>query len=124
MNSFRTGPDRPDAAVAIRAIAEIDGITALELNFPQHFAPGRPAELLDVAGDAGLEVTALNLRFDGADFDAGAFTHPLAENREKAIETAFEAVDFAAGHAIDHVILWMGPDGFDYPFQVDYRQVW
>jgi xylose isomerase len=124
LNSFRSGEPRPDAATAIRLVGKVTGISAVELNFPQHFPTGAPETLLAVAADAGLVVTALNLRFDGPDFAAGSFTHPVAENRQKAIQTAFDAVDFAARHDIGHVILWMGPDGFDYPFQVDYRQVW
>ena len=69
-------------------------------------------------------MTALNLRWDGPDFVHGAFTHPKPENRAKAIRTACEAVALAAQNNIGHVILWMGPDGYDYPFQADYRAIW
>ena len=65
LNSFRKGG--VDAADAVRRVAEVDGVSAVELNFPQHF--GGEAPVLDAAAEAGLEVTALNLRWDGADFD-------------------------------------------------------
>jgi xylose isomerase len=125
LNSFRksAGSGIP-VREAIQAVARVPGITAVELNYPQHFAGDDAATSFAAAADAGLKVTALNLRFDGPDFDAGAFTHPVAANREAAVRVALEAVDLAAAHAIPHVVLWMGPDGFDYPFQVDYGALW
>jgi hypothetical protein len=66
---------------------------------------------LAAAADVGLSVTALNLRWDGPTL-SGAF---ISQAREpaKAIRTACEAVALAAQNNIDHVILWMGPDGYD-----------
>ena len=107
----------------VAAVAEVPGISALELNFPQHFGD-EPDVLLEAAAKAGLPITAINLRWDGPQYDLGAFTHPDADNRKRAIETAVDAVAFAAKHDIGHVILWMGPDGYDYPFQCDYIQLW
>ena len=100
------------------------GISAVELNYPQHFAASEGDDILALAAEAGLAVTALNLRFDGPQFTLGAFTHPDPASREAAVGIASEAVDLAAANGIDHVILWMGPDGFDYPFQADYRVLW
>jgi len=124
LNSFRAhGGERVTVAAAIEMVAEVPGISALELNFPQHFADD-PNAVLATAAEAGLPITALNLRWDGPDFAAGAFTHPDPDIRARAIRTAVEAVEFAATHGVGHVILWMGPDGFDYPFQADYSALW
>ncbi len=124
LNSFRVhGGKRITVDAAIAAVAGVPGISALELNFPQHFGDD-PDRVLAMAAEAGLPITALNLRWDGPDFVAGAFTHPDPENRARAIRTAIEAVEFAATNGVGHVILWMGPDGFDYPFQVDYVALW
>jgi xylose isomerase len=125
LNSFRShAGEKLSVEEALQAVAKVTGISAVELNYPQHFAGEDAASVLGKAADAGLAVTALNLRFDGPVFSAGAFTHPDEKARERAIATASEAVDLAAGNGIGHVILWMGPDGFDYPFQVDYRALW
>lgn len=124
LNSFRAhGSHGLTAEEAVAAVARVAGITALELNYPQHFSGGEVA-LLAKASELDLAVTALNLRFEGPDFLAGAFTHPTAANRERAIGIAIEAMDLAARRGIDHVILWMGPDGFDYPFQADHAALW
>ncbi len=125
LNSFRIrGGARIAVGETIRAIAAVPGISAVELNYPQHFVASDGEDVLALAEGAGLAVTALNLRFDGPQFTLGAFTHPDPVSREAAVRIASEAVDLAAANGIDHVILWMGPDGFDYPFQADYRALW
>ncbi len=125
LNSFRSRTGGQLSVVeAVKAVAGVPGVSALELNYPQHFLGKDGSAVLAEAAAQGLAVTALNLRFDGPDFAAGAFTHPQRDNRERAIKIACEAVDLAAENAIDHVILWMGPDGFDYPFQADYAALW
>jgi len=125
LNSFRTrAAGRVRVADAMRAVATVPGISAVELNYPQHFAAAEGDDIVAVAASVGLAITAINLRFDGPQFALGAFTHPEAAAREAAVRIASEAVDLAAANRIDHVILWMGPDGFDYPFQADYRVLW
>lgn len=125
LNSFRSrNGSTLSAEQAVRAVAEVPGISAVELNYPQHFTGDGNRSVLAAAGEVGLAVTALNLRWDGPDFVHGAFTHPKSENRRRAIRQACEAVDMAAQNNIGHVILWMGPDGYDYPFQANYRAMW
>jgi xylose isomerase len=124
LNSFRLkGGNKIGAAAALRDVAKVKGIEAVELNFPQHFL-GENEDLLKVARDSGLAVTALNLRYDGPDFAHGAFTHPNHKKRDEALRISCEAAAVAAKSGIDHVILWMGPDGYDYPFQADYKALW
>ncbi len=115
--------DQPDSASALQNIAQVEGITAVELSYPEHFK-GESQDLLMAAHDLGLAVTALNVSFEDPVFFVGAFTHPSGEVRSRAIRKCIEAAEFAANRGIDHVILRMGADGFDHPFQADYRQLW
>lgn len=120
LNSFRAGRSGVQGvADALDTVAKVPGLNAVELNFPQHFQ-GDGESPIDLARARGLDVTALNLRFDGPAFAEGAFTHPLAANRQAAIDLSIAAVDAARDAGIDHVIIWPGPDGYDYPFHVDY----
>jgi xylose isomerase len=124
LNSFRLqGGDKTSSASALRAVAKVNGIGAVELNYPQHFT-GENEDLLALARDHGLSVTALNLRYDGQAYAYGAFTHPNHKNRDEALRISCDAATLAAKSGIDHVILWMGPDGYDYPFQANYRDLW
>lgn len=122
VNSFRRGG--LDTEAAIRALASVDGITALELNFPQHVEGAFEARLPDLLAETGLRLTAINLRFDDRAFALGAFTHPQASVRDRAVRLAQDAVEMAARHGADHVVLWMDGDGYDTPFQVDYDRLW
>jgi len=122
LNSFRTSGR--GVADAIRAAASVEGLTALELNYPQHLAQLGAGELSALLAETGLRLTGLNLRFEDPDFARGAFTSPSTAARAKAIGIAIEAVDLAAEFGAEHVVLWMADDGWDYPLQVDYRRLW
>ena len=58
------------------------------------------------------------------DFAIGAFTNPDPAIRRKAIDQAREAIDTCARLGARQLTLWMGQDGFDYAFQVDYARAW
>jgi xylose isomerase len=126
LNSFRDrGIDHGAAALhLLRSVARVPGLTAVELNYPQHFQGTTEAGLIEALAETGLTLTALSLRFEGPDFADGAFTSPCAEIRTKAIRLAQNAVEVAARLGAPHVDLWMAYDGFDYPFQVDYDRLW
>ena len=96
LNSFRNvAGTKRTVREAIAAVAQVPGINAIELNYPQHFA-GESAAVVDWVRETGLAITALNLRYDGPDFAAGAFTHPLPANRAEAIRISCNAMDVAA----------------------------
>jgi xylose isomerase len=113
-----------DVATAIRAVAAVPGISALELNYPQHLESLAENALAALLTETGLRLTGLNLRFEGAEFAAGAFTNPRPATRARAIRLAQDAVELAGRHGASHVIIWLADDGFDYPFQVDFSRLW
>jgi xylose isomerase len=125
LNSFRaqlpagaTGPD------LVRAASRVPGLTAVEMNYPQHFMGTTEVHVAQALAETGLALTALSLRYEGPDFLDGAFTSPRAETRARAIRLGQEAVELASRLGVPHVDLWMAYDGFDYPFQVDYLRLW
>lgn len=122
VNSFRR--QAHTISDAIRDIAAVPGLTALELNYPQHLSLMAEGELAALLHETGLRLTGLNLRFEGQQFERGAFTSPWAKTREEAIAVACEAVDITVAHGGNHVVLWLADDGFDYPFQVNYDRLW
>ena len=122
LNSFR---DRGTATrELLRAVARVSGLTAVELNYPQHLHGTTEAALVEALAETRLTLTALSLRFEGPEFRDGAFTSPRAETRARAVRLAQEAVELTVRLGVPHVSLWMAHDGFDYPFQVDYDRLW
>lgn len=54
----------------------------------------------------------------------GSFASPDERTRRDAIELTKGAMDASAELECNRVSLWLGQDGFDYPFQVNYTKAW
>ena len=57
-------------------------------------------------------------------FKLGAFTNPDPEVRREAIDLTKRGIDATREAGSNLMTLWLGQDGFDYGFQVDYATVW
>ena len=53
----------------------------------------------------------------------GAFTNPDPVKRASSMKIMNEAADIVRELGAKYVKIWPGQDGFDYPFQVDYREL-
>ena len=106
---------------AIKAYHEMDGITHLEFNYPEHFAGYDLEEIKKAIGD--LKVNGLAVRWRNY-FTNGDFTNPDKELREKAIQYCKEATEICRELGGTYITLWMENDGFDYAFQLDYEEAW
>jgi xylose isomerase len=108
----------------IERASRVKGLHSLSLNYPEHFQKTTITELGQHLNSRGLRLDSLNTRYSTLEFGRGGFTHPDAQVRQKAIDLTLRAVDACAELGGDQVIVWAGQDGFDYPFQVTYQQVW
>ena len=76
-------------------------------------------------GDLGLSLNGYAMRYyTGETFKLGAFSHPDPSVRRAAIDLTKNGLDSLAAAGGKLMTLWMGQDGFDYSFQVDYGAVW
>ena len=85
LNSFATRPElfRPGAAGKlgvgdlVERAATVRGLSAIDLNYPDHLVgPSGPA-IVRQAADAGLALNGFAMRYYGDQaFKAGAFTNP------------------------------------------------
>jgi xylose isomerase len=93
LNSFRDrGGDREATAPdLLRTVARVPGLTAVELNYPQHVQGTTEGAIAEALAETGLALTALSLRFEGPDFADGTFTSPRPETRARAIRLAQDA---------------------------------
>ncbi|GAA1883632.1 sugar phosphate isomerase/epimerase family protein [Lapillicoccus jejuensis] len=130
LNSFALGGglahprERPSTLDLVATAGTVEGLTALEVNYPEHFVDTTPSELGGAIEEAGLTNTGIQVRWPAPHFADGGFTHPAKSVREDAVRTATEAVDVAREMGCDHVVLWPAHDGYEYPFQMDYRSAW
>lgn len=57
------------------------------------------------------------------EFHQGSFVNPDSKKRQLAVRLAKQAVDIAKA-AKGSLIIWPGAEGYNYPFQVNYEQLW
>ncbi len=107
----------------IRLAGQVGELTYVDLNYP--FTPG--VSLDDVKSALAEE----KLKAIGVTPDIylrqhikGAFTNPDPAARATAMELLNGAADAVRALGARYVKVWPGQDGFDYPFQVDYDQLW
>ena len=104
--------------------ATVNGLTDLDLNFPDHVETDIAAQVSRLE-DLGLSINGLAMRYySNPRFKLGAFTHPDRWVRQEAIDLTKRGVDCAVATGANLLTIWLGQDGFDYNFQSDYQQMW
>ncbi|MFK7745331.1 MAG: sugar phosphate isomerase/epimerase family protein [Roseobacter sp.] len=131
LNAFKIGaaafwPGKNKVTTAdLLARAATAGLTAADLNYPDHFVDDDPADLSRVLDDNGMVLNGMAMRYyTDPGYKLGAFTHPDADVRRAAIDETKRGLDVLAGMGGRLMTLWMGQDGFDYSFQMEYARAW
>lgn len=125
LNAFKLGLTRPSTRDLIARIAEVPGIDAADLNYPDHFEGYAPAELGRIMADHGIALNGVAMRYyTDPGFRLGAFTHPQASVRRAAVDITKRGLDALAEMGGRVMTLWMGQDGVDYAFQGHYGRMW
>jgi xylose isomerase len=133
LNSFASCPEgcwksptyKPSTLELIERASRVRGLSAVDLNFPDHFNNTEPEEIISFARNQGLSINGIAMRYySEPGFKLGAFTHPDPRIREAAINLTKSAMDVLEKTDADLLTIWLGQDGWEYPFQVDYETVW
>ncbi len=132
LNAFKIGADaywpgknRVTTADLLARAATVEGLNAADLNFPDHFAQTTPRDLADRLDALGMRLNSVAMRYYSDErFKLGAFTNPDPLIRRAAIDMTKRGADALAEMGGDLLTLWLGQDGFDYSFQVDYARLW
>ena len=59
-----------------------------------------------------------------AKWGGGSLASPDRRTRKEAVREVKRSMDWAAGIGCRYVDVWPGQDGYDYPFQADFRNAW
>jgi xylose isomerase len=103
--------------------ASVKGLKAIAFGYPNGW--DNAAEMKKKLADRGLGHGMLEVAlYNETEWKLGSFTAPEEKQRLKAIQWGKEALDAAAEVGASDVQLWLGQDGYDYPFQVDYTAQW
>src|SRR3954453_8698533 len=109
---------------AIERAGSVGSLEVLDINFPFSAPDIGVAEVQRALDAAGLRAASITPHLYMREFVRGAFTNPDPAVRRRALERCEEGVDVARRLGAPTLKLWPGQDGFDYPFQADYRQLW
>lgn len=133
LNSFKSGaetywPGKNREVTVLDLVsraATVPGLNAVDLNFPDHLARTTPKEFAGRLADLGLTLNGFAMRYYSEPaFKLGAFTNPDPVIRRRAIDITKRGIDTMREAGGDLMTLWMGQDGFDYAFQIDYARAW
>jgi sugar phosphate isomerase/epimerase len=123
LNAFKQG--RGTVADMLARAGQVGGLTAADLNYPDHFEHHDAAAVAALLDAQGMMLNGLAMRYyTDPGFRLGAFTHPDADMRRAAIDLTRRGIDACAALGGRVMTLWMGQDGFDYSFQADYARMW
>ncbi|MEY4761530.1 MAG: hypothetical protein RLZZ200_1386 [Pseudomonadota bacterium] len=108
---------------AIARAGSVGSLSCVDINYP--FEPGvTVAQVKAALAAAGLRAIAVTPAIYSRRFQRGCFTNPDPAIRREAIALCKEAIGIARELGADYVKFWPGQDGFDYPFQSDYLELW
>lgn len=100
--------------------ALVDG---LEYHYPNEINEQNADAILKVLGDDHDVYCVASGAHTFSEHARGAFTNPDPRIRANAVATAKAGIDLAASLKA-HFIIWPGVEGYNYPFQCDYRSSW
>ena len=109
----------------IERAATVPGLSAVDFNYPDHLEGLTPADVRRTLDGLGISLNGFAMRYySDPGFKLGALAHPDPALRAKALDLTLRGLDALAEAGGDLMTLWLGQDGFDYPFQADYLQLW
>lgn len=103
---------------------QVGSLSYVDINYP-FVSPEVSLDQIGAALDRnGLKVVGITPEIYTRVFAKGAFTNPDSGVRRLAHELVTDAAGIVRHFGASYVKLWPGQDGWDYPFQVDYRTLW
>jgi xylose isomerase len=112
-----------DILEVLKSLSKLEGITSVDLNYPEHFEKHSVQEIEKTFTNVGLEVNGLALRFR-SHFVNGELGNANSSISLEAFKLCCEAADICRQLGGKVLTIWLGYDGFDYPFQINYLDTW
>ena len=119
-------PDMVEEDMVEKTKRVVDGLGELVDGYEYHY-PGEVNEdnveqVRNALGPADLYCVALGL-FNNPKYALGTFINPDKKLREETIAITKNGVELAAEVGAKFII-WPGGEGYNYPFQIPYAEVW
>lgn len=99
------------------------GLGYVDLNYPEHAQDYDANEMKILLEKYDLKLNGVALRFRSK-FINGELGNSNPELAEEALQLCKDAADYCRDIGGKIVTIWLGFDGFDYSFQINYKKVW
>lgn len=99
------------------------GLGYVDLNYPEHVKGYEAKEMKALLADNNLRLNGLALRFR-EQFINGELGNANPQIAQKALQLCKDAADYCRQAGGKVITIWLGFDGFDYSFQINYQKVW
>lgn len=107
----------------IKLAGSVEDLSYVDVPYP--FTEGvTVVQVKQALADAGLKAIGVTPEIYLRRFSRGAFTNPDAAIRQQAFDLMHEAATVVRELGANYVKVWPGQDGWDYPFQVDHKNLW
>lgn len=110
----------------IKMLATVEGLSGVYLGYPSDFTPfSDTGELKQELEKHHLQTSMIEIElFSESVWKHGSFTSYDEKIRHKAVDLAKKGIDASVLLGNKHISMCLLQDGYDYPFQSDYRRSW
>jgi len=109
----------------IRLSGKVENLEGVELSYPIDVNEANMDEIKYLLQKYRLKVASVNPNVHNQPkWKLGSLTSLNENIRREAIQVIKKAMEVAEELEAKQINLWLGQDGFDYPFQADYKKVW
>lgn len=121
INSFLSIYDN-DLEKVFGAFKEL-GLGYVDLNYPEHVEGFEASDMNGLLTENNLKLNGVALRFRN-EFINGELGNANPKVAKSALDLCKDAADYCRAAGGKVVTIWLGFDGFDYSFQINYQKVW
>lgn len=106
-------------------VAKVNNLKGVEMIYPAEFRYEEIDRVKILLKEHNLEVSGILVDlFTDPKWIYGSLTSKDEKIRKEAVEVAIQSIDVVKELGGNTISLWLGHDGYDYPFQVDYSRKW
>ena len=109
----------------VRAISAIKGVGGIEITYPGDVNEESWPVAKALLNECGLSIIAIGVELVcDKQWKNGSLSSPDTDRRAISVRLVKDAMKFAKSIGVKTVNLWLGQDGFDYVFQIDYAKAY
>lgn len=105
--------------------ARVKRLNGVELHYPMMFKDIDAKVVKSWLEEFGLECSLVSATvWNESKWKYGSITNADPKIRREAVKTIEQAMDISQELGANRINLWLGQDGFDYPLQSNYKDMW